>query len=146
MNILYGFFPTFFLSLFLGDLLGREPDTYDDPLVPYCSAKQGIFSAIDFKGNVYSCSSTKAKSLGTIYPQIKINNNLIKEWNSKDFIVKEFLKNECIDCKYFFLCGERLCPFVPINNFDSDKKYCLDIYEGIKCFIDYCAKNVWNEI
>ncbi|MHA1185776.1 MAG: SPASM domain-containing protein [Candidatus Heimdallarchaeota archaeon] len=111
----------------------------------YCSAKQGFYSAIDFDENIYPCYANESLPIGKIDASNIQNNTLVKKWNSKEFMVKEYNKEPCISCKYFFLCTARQCPFSSFDSYNDNLNYCIEFHESIADFITYMAKNIWKD-
>jgi uncharacterized protein len=70
--------------------------------------------AFDYTGKIYSCTATVGKSdevLGTFYPEVYLNEDLVEEWQSRD--VTEI--KECKDCNVQLACGGG-CGSVAKNN------------------------------
>lgn len=90
--------PAFSVSKFLfeeGELPG--------PLFDSCSGTKTEW-AFDYTGNIYSCTATVGKegeSLGTYYPEIKLQEQLIEEWENRDVLSIE----KCRDCSLRLACG-----------------------------------------
>lgn len=140
----HGFFLFLLTDIFLGDRIGRHVDAFSDPLKMFCSANQGYFSAVDHTGKVFPCYGDNAESIGIIYPKINIDEKFVQKWNSTEFLIREFYKEPCRSCKYFFMCTLRQCPLNSFETFDDEKKYCTEIYEGIKYFFDYFGEKIWK--
>lgn len=90
--------PAYSISKFL-----FENEELPHPLFDSCPACKTEW-AFDYTGNIYSCTATVGKleeSLGTYYPEIKLNNDRIEEWQSRD--VTEI--KECKDCNLQLACG-----------------------------------------
>ncbi len=141
-----GILPLIIGDLLLGEHAGQEPNTYSNPLNMFCSAKQGLFSAIDYDGKIFPCYANEAQEIGTIYPKVNIDKEFSKKWNSLEFNRNEFYKEPCRDCKYFFMCSLRQCPFSAFYTYDENKNYCNEIFENIYYFIDYFGENVWKNL
>ena len=97
-HILEFYKPAYSVSKFL-----FENGELPDPLFDSCPACKTEW-AFDFTGNLYSCTATvgkKEESLGTYYPAIKLNNELINEWQSRDVTSI----NECKSCSFQLACG-----------------------------------------
>ncbi len=90
--------PAFSVSKFLFEE-GRLPD----PLYDSCPGTKTEW-AFDFSGNIYSCTATVGKSgeeLGTFYPHVKLNDDLVWEWQDRDVLSIE----ECHNCEVRLACG-----------------------------------------
>ncbi|TFG10481.1 4Fe-4S cluster-binding domain-containing protein [Candidatus Heimdallarchaeota archaeon] len=99
-----------------------------------CSSNQGHFGSLDFDGQVRLCGFELAHSCGRIYPHKNLDEELIKEWNSKEHILRKFLLQPCLKCKFFFLCSKRQCPYNQLNNYDKETGYCVDVKESLDLF------------
>jgi uncharacterized protein len=100
--------PAFSVSKFLW-----ENEELPKPLFDSCPACKTEW-AFDYTGNIYSCTATVGKideSLGTFYPETKLNKELIEEWQSRD--VTEI--SECKNCSLQLACGGG-CGSVAKNN------------------------------
>ncbi len=90
--------PAFSVSKFLfeeGELPG--------PLFDSCPGTKTEW-AFDYTGNIYSCTATvgkKGESLGIFYPEIKLREQLIEEWENRDVLSIE----KCRDCSLQLACG-----------------------------------------
>lgn len=74
-----------------------------DPLFDACPACKTEW-AFDYTGNIYSCTATVGKAdeaLGTFYPEITKNNELIDQWESRDVTSIP----ECKNCEVQLACG-----------------------------------------
>lgn len=90
--------PAFSISRFLWEN-GELPDALFDS----CTACKTEW-AFDYTGNIYSCTATVGKedeSLGTFYPEVKHNNDIIEQWQLRD--VTEI--PECKECNLQLACG-----------------------------------------
>lgn len=97
-HILEFYKPAYSISRFLWEN-GELPD----PLFDSCTACKTEW-AFDYTGNIYSCTATVGKedeSLGTFYPIIKHNADIIEQWQSRD--VTEI--SECKECNLQLACG-----------------------------------------
>jgi uncharacterized protein len=107
-NILEFHRPAFSISSFLANN-GKLPD----PLFDSCPACKTEW-AFDYTGKIYSCTATVGKSdevLGTFYPAVSLNNELINEWKFRDIMSI----NECETCSVQLACGGG-CGAVAKNN------------------------------
>jgi uncharacterized protein len=90
--------PAFSITRFLWEN-GELPD----PLFDSCTACKSEW-AFDYTGNIYSCTATVGKedeSLGTFYPEVKLNTDIVAQWQLRD--VTEI--PECKDCNLQLVCG-----------------------------------------
>lgn len=97
-EILEFYKPAFSISKFLW-----ESNELPDPLFDSCPACKTEW-AFDYKGNIYSCTATVGKQdelLGTFYPEVKLNQELVSEWARRD--VTEI--SECTSCNLQLACG-----------------------------------------
>ena len=97
-EILEFYKPAFSISKFLW-----ESNELPDPLFDSCPACKTEW-AFDYKGNIYSCTATVGKKdelLGTFYPKVKLNHELVNEWARRD--VTEIF--ECTSCNFQLACG-----------------------------------------
>jgi len=97
-HILEFYKPAYSISKFLW-----ENEELPKPLFDSCPACKTEW-AFDYTGNIYSCTATVGKadeSLGTYYPVVKLNQELIDEWQSRDVTEIE----ECKSCNLQLACG-----------------------------------------
>jgi len=74
-----------------------------DPLFDACPACKTEW-AFDYTGKIYSCTATVGKadeSLGTFYPEVTRNRELIDQWESRDVTSIP----ECKECEVQLACG-----------------------------------------
>jgi uncharacterized protein len=74
-----------------------------DPLFDACPACKSEW-AFDYTGRIYSCTATvgkKEEALGTFYPEVTKNEELIHQWASRDVTSIE----ECRNCEVQLACG-----------------------------------------
>jgi uncharacterized protein len=74
-----------------------------DPLFDSCPACKTEW-AFDYTGNIYSCTATVGKteeSLGTFFPDIKLKEEIIEQWESRDVTSIP----GCSDCQVQLACG-----------------------------------------
>ncbi len=103
--------PAFSISKFLFEN-GKLPD----PLFDSCPACKTEW-AFDYSGSIYSCTATVGKSnekLGTFYPSVSLNNNLVCQWEERDVLSIA----ECANCSSQLACGGG-CGSVAKNQFGS---------------------------
>jgi uncharacterized protein len=90
--------PAFSVSKFLAEN-GELPD----PLFDSCPACKTEW-AFDYTGNIYSCTATVGKtdeSLGTFYPEYKLKEDIVSEWEGRDVTSIP----ECRNCSVQLACG-----------------------------------------
>lgn len=74
-----------------------------NPLFDSCSGTKTEW-AFDYSGRIYSCTATVGNigdELGTFYPEIKLNEELIEEWEERDVLAID----ECANCSVRLACG-----------------------------------------
>lgn len=80
-----------------------EQEALPTPLFDSCTACKTEW-AFDFTGAIYSCTATVGKQgeeLGTFYPSVTKNEELISEWQNRDVTTIE----ECKTCSVALACG-----------------------------------------
>ncbi|MCK9412057.1 MAG: radical SAM protein [Prolixibacteraceae bacterium] len=80
-----------------------ENGNLPDPLFDACPACKSEW-AFDYTGRIYSCTATVGKeeeALGTFYPEVTKNEQLIHQWASRDVTSIE----ECRNCSVQLACG-----------------------------------------
>jgi len=90
--------PTFSISKFI-----FENGELPNPLFDSCSGGKTEW-AFDYSGKIYSCTATvgnQGDELGTFYPKIKLNEDLICEWEERDVLSIK----ECNNCPVQLACG-----------------------------------------
>ncbi len=90
--------PAYSVSKFLADT-GSLPD----PLFDSCPACKAEW-AFDYTGHIYPCTATVGKSdesLGTFYPEERLNENQVDSWATRDVTAIP----ECKDCSLQLACG-----------------------------------------
>lgn len=90
--------PAYSVSKFLSEN-GELPD----PLFDSCPACKTEW-AFDYTGNIYSCTATVGKteeSLGTFYPEVKLNEDIVQEWEGRDVTAI----SDCKTCSVQLACG-----------------------------------------
>lgn len=97
-HILEFYKPSYSVAKYLSEN-GELPD----PLFDACPACKSEW-AFDFTGRIYSCTATVGKeeeSLGTFFPEVTKNEQLIQQWASRDVTSIE----ECRNCSVQLACG-----------------------------------------
>ena len=90
--------PAFSIAKFIFEN-GEMPE----PLFDSCSGTKTEW-AFDYSGRIYSCTATVGNvgdELGTFYPQVELNEELIEEWEERDVLSIE----ECSQCPVRLACG-----------------------------------------
>jgi uncharacterized protein len=90
--------PAFSIMRFLSEN-GRLPN----PLFDDCPACKSEW-AFDYTGKIYPCTATVGKpgeEIGQFYPQLSLNTEAIKEWQSRDITSIE----KCRNCNIQLACG-----------------------------------------
>lgn len=90
--------PAFSISKFI-----FENGALPNPLFDSCSGGKTEW-AFDYTGRIYSCTATVGNAgdaLGTFYPQVKTNEELIELWEERDVVSIK----ECNDCAVRLACG-----------------------------------------
>lgn len=73
------------------------------PLFDSCSGAKTEW-AFDFSGHIYSCTATVGNigdELGTFYPKVELNEDLVEEWEDRDVLSIK----ECNNCPVQLACG-----------------------------------------
>ena len=107
-HILEFYRPAFSISRYLADT-GALPDALFDS----CPGTKTEW-AFDYSGNIYSCTATvgkKGEELGTFYPEVSKNEDIITQWEERDVTTIP----ECKDCNVQLACGGG-CASVAKNN------------------------------
>ncbi len=97
-HILAFYKPSYSVAKYLSEH-GELPD----PLFDACPACKSEW-AFDYTGRIYSCTATVGKeeeALGTFYPEVTKNEQLIHQWASRDVTSIE----ECRNCSVQLACG-----------------------------------------
>lgn len=90
--------PAYSISKYLA-----ENSKLPDPLFDACPACKTEW-AFDYTGRIYSCTATVGKvdeSLGTFYPEVSRNDQLINQWETRDLTTIP----ECKTCSVQLACG-----------------------------------------
>ncbi|MDA3894127.1 MAG: radical SAM protein [Salinivirgaceae bacterium] len=90
--------PSFSIAKFI-----FENGELPNPLFDSCSGAKTEW-AFDYTGRVYSCTATVGNmgdELGTFYPKIELNEDLIEEWEERDILSIE----KCSSCSVKLACG-----------------------------------------
>lgn len=126
--------PAFSISKFLFENGDLPSPVFDS--CPGCKSEW----AFDYTGKIYACTATvgkKGEELGTFYPEIKLNNTLVEEWQDRDVTTI----GECKDCSLQHACGGG-CAAVAKNKHGSIyKPDCRPIKELIEMGIATYFKN-----
>lgn len=97
-NIQEFYKPSYSISKYLSEN-GKLPE----PLFDACPACKTEW-AFDYTGKIYSCTATVGKAdeaLGTFYPEVSRNNELINQWENRDVTTIP----ECKTCSVQLACG-----------------------------------------
>jgi uncharacterized protein len=97
-HVLQFFKPAYSVAKFL-----YENGELPDPLFDSCPACKTEW-AFDYTGKIYPCTATVGKvdeSVGTFFPFIKRNTDIIDQWESRDVISIP----ECKECSIQLVCG-----------------------------------------
>ncbi len=100
--------PAYSISRFLA-----ENDKTPEPLFDACPACKTEW-AFDYTGHIYPCTATVGKtneSVGTFYPEVNLNQNMINEWEMRDVTAI----SECKECNLQLACGGG-CGSIAKNN------------------------------
>lgn len=114
--------PAFSISKFLFEN-GEMPE----PLFDACTGTKTEW-AFDFTGNVYACTATvgkKGESLGTFYPENKIYNEAIEEWEERDVLSIP----KCRDCNLALICGGGCASMAKNYNGELNSHDCRPVTE-----------------
>lgn len=90
--------PAFSISKFL-----FEEGELPEPLFDSCPGTKTEW-AFDYTGKIYSCTATVGKAgeeLGTYFPEVQLNEDLIAVWEDRDVLSIE----QCKDCSLQLACG-----------------------------------------
>ena len=90
--------PAFSISKFI-----FENGELPNPLFDSCTGAKTEW-AFDYTGKIYSCTATVGNDgdeLGTYFPEIKLNEQLIEEWEERDVLSIQ----ECTNCPVRLACG-----------------------------------------
>lgn len=90
--------PAFSISKFI-----FENGELPNPLFDSCPGAKTEW-AFDYTGKIYSCTATvgnEGDELGTFYPEIQLNEDLIEEWEDRDVLSI----GKCQDCSLQLACG-----------------------------------------
>lgn len=74
-----------------------------NPLFDSCTGAKTEW-AFDYTGRIYSCTATvgnEGDELGTFYPKIELNDQLVEEWEERDVLSIK----ECTNCPVRLACG-----------------------------------------
>lgn len=90
--------PAFSISKFI-----FENGELPNPLFDSCTGAKTEW-AFDYSGKIYSCTATvgnQGDELGSFYPKIELNEDLIEEWEERDVLSI----SECTTCAVRLACG-----------------------------------------
>ncbi len=130
--------PAFSITKFLW-----ENNNLPEALFDACPACKTEW-AFDYTGKIYPCTATVGKSgeeLGTFYPYIEINEEKIKEWESRDVTTID----KCKNCNVQLACGGG-CAAVAKNKFgktsDADCRPIIPLLElGFSLYFNEAVNN-----
>ncbi len=96
----------------------------------------------DLYGDIYGCTASCGREeylLGTYWPEVRLNNDAIKTWQTRD--VKSISK--CRDCKYDIICGGG-CGVVAANHNNGNilSPDCRPIQELLEIGINYYINDI----
>ncbi len=106
-----------------------------DPLFDSCPACKSEW-AFDYTGNIYSCTATvgkKDESLGTFYPAISKEEDLINLWQERDIMSIE----KCKNCNLQLVCGGGCGSVAKNNNNNILSEDCRPLKEQISLGMSY---------
>jgi uncharacterized protein len=129
--------PAYSISKFLW-----ENQELPKPLFDSCPACKTEW-AFDYTGNIYSCTATVGKadeSLGTFYPEVRLNTEKIEEWQSRD--VTEI--DECKSCNLQLACGGGCGSVAKNNNGKVCSTDCNPVTELLELGFSAYFENVKN--
>lgn len=104
-----------------------ENEDLPTPLFDSCPACKTEW-AFDFTGTIYSCTATVGKhgeELGTFFPEITRNDDLIGEWQNRDITTIE----ECKTCEVALACGGGCASVAKNKNGKTNSPDCRPIKE-----------------
>ncbi len=90
--------PSFSIAKFI-----FENGELPNPLFDSCSGTKTEW-AFDYSGRIYSCTATVGNigdELGTFYPKIELDEDLVEEWEERDVLSIK----ECTNCALQLACG-----------------------------------------
>lgn len=122
--------PAFSISKFLFEN-GEMPE----PLFDACTGTKTEW-AFDFTGNIYACTATVGKdgeSLGTFYPEVKLHQGDIEEWEERDILSIP----KCKDCKLALICGGGCASMAKNYNGELNSHDCRPITELLELGIGH---------
>ena len=122
--------PAFSISKFLFEN-GEMPE----PLFDACTGTKTEW-AFDFTGNIFSCTATVGKegeSLGTFYPQVKLNTDEIETWEERDILSIP----KCRNCNLALICGGGCASMAKNYNGDLNFHDCRPVTELLELGISH---------
>ncbi|MFA9392324.1 MAG: radical SAM protein [Prolixibacteraceae bacterium] len=114
--------PSFSISKFLFEN-GEMPE----PLFDACTGTKTEW-AFDFTGKIYACTATVGKdseSLGTFYPETKLFNEAIEEWQERDILSIP----KCRECNLALICGGGCASMAKNYNGELNSHDCRPVTE-----------------
>ncbi len=121
--------PAFSISKFLFENGEVPPPLFDS--CPGCKTEW----AFDYTGTIYSCTATVGKKdevLGTYYPQITKNNDIIAEWEERDVLSIK----ECKNCSLQLVCGGGCASIAKNKSGELHSPDCRPVKELLEMGID----------
>ena len=116
-----------------------EYEELPSPLFDSCPACKSEW-AFDFTGTIYSCTATvgkKGEELGTFYPSVTRNEEIISQWQDRDITTIE----KCKTCDVALACGGG-CASVAKNKYGSiNSPDCRPIKELLSLGSAFYLKN-----
>ena len=122
------------------EITNKKENIEDKTIDIICDANQGHFGFVDYNGSVRRCGFELAEECGSIFPEIKLDEEKIKNWNSLEFILEKFNSKPCRNCRFFFLCGMRQCSFSQYEYYVEERGSCENIERNIELFLNNYAK------
>ena len=122
--------PSFSISKFLFEN-GEMPE----PLFDACTGTKTEW-AFDFTGNIYACTATVGKegeSLGTFFPENKLYNEAIEEWEERDILSIP----KCRDCNLALICGGGCASMAKNYNGELNSHDCRPVTELLELGIGH---------
>ena len=122
--------PTFSVSKFL-----FENGELPAPLFDSCPGAKTEW-AFDYSGKIYACTATVGKSgeeLGMFYPEIRMDEQKILEWEDRDILAIE----KCKDCELQLACGGGCAAVAKNKNGSIVSNDCRPVKELLELGISY---------
>lgn len=121
--------PAYSISKFLFENGEVPPPLFD--ACPGCKTEW----AFDYTGTIYSCTATVGKKeevLGTYYPGIKKNKDVIAEWEERDVLSID----ECKSCSLQLVCGGGCASIAKNQSGELHSPDCRPVKELLEMGID----------